>query len=82
MKKRIRGMTSASRGEKEGKRGWDVDAVEREWQNGASEKRASPRRCGAARGVMERSDEERRRRWAVSRVWQLFRAKDERRRDI
>lgn len=49
MKKRIRGMTSASRGEKERKRGWDVDAVEREWQNGASEKRASHRRCGARR---------------------------------
>lgn len=68
MKKRIRGVTSASRGEKERKRGGDR-ALEREWQNGASERRASHRRH------TERSSEERRRRWAVSRVWQLFRAR-------
>lgn len=40
MKKRIRGMTSASRGEK-GRKREEMDAVEREWQNGASERRAS-----------------------------------------
>lgn len=41
MKKRIRGMTSASRGEKGRKKRGEMDAVEREWQNGASERRAS-----------------------------------------
>lgn len=42
MKKRIRGMTSASRGEKEGKREREeeMNTVEREWQNGVSERRA------------------------------------------
>lgn len=48
MKKRIRGMTSASRGEKERKREREekMNAVEREWQNGVSERRASYWRHG------------------------------------
>lgn len=78
MKKRIRGMTSASRGEKEEQREhWRRDGprVEREWQNDA---RASER--GASVGAVEGSGAGMKRRWAVSRVWQRFRAKEERRR--
>jgi len=76
MKKRIRGMTFASRGEKERKRKREdeMDAVEC-----ASGKMVQAREKHCI-DITERINEERRRRWAVSRVWQLFRAKDERRR--
>lgn len=79
MKKRIRGMTSASRGEKERKKGGDGG-----WLLNASGRMVQAREEHRI-GVMERSSEERRTKKAVgrvSRVWQLFRAKDERRRDI
>lgn len=79
MKKRIRGMTSAWRGEKEEQREhWRRDGprVEREWQNDALERAREERRVGAVEG----SGAGMKRRWAVSRVWQRFRAKEERRR--